>query len=1382
MASPNQQTPQFDMHKFFMPTTTATSQNSSPNLIIPPPTSIPSSSYPPPTGTHSNFPFQFPQQFHHVPSYAPPHDNHTHNHHHPPSPISNMPPQRSLSYPTPPLQPQPQPQPQQQQQQNPSPRNNNDRSGAEIMALLRPPPLLNQDPTPPPPQQHQLQLQLQHQHTPEFSNIVPPLGPIRMPSSKMPKGRRISGDHVVYDVDVRLQGEVQPQLEVTPITKYTSDPQLCLGRQIAVNKSYICYGLKQGNIRILNINTALRSLFRTQSQRVTDMAFFTEDVHLLASVGIDGRINVWKISEGPDEEDKPQITGKTVIAVQIVGEGDIKNPRVCWHCYKQEILVVGVGKRVLRIDTNKVGKTGVYSSEVPLQCPVEKLIDGIQLVGKHDGEVTDLSMCQWMTTRLVSASMDGTIKIWEDLKLVPLVVLRPHDGLPVYSATFLTATNRPDHIILITAGPQNQELKIWVSAKEEGWLLPSDADSLNCNQTLELKSSAEPRTEEAFFNQVVALSQVGLLLLANAKRNAIYAVHLDYGPNPAASRMDYISEFTVTMPILSLTGTSDVLHGQCVAQVYCVQTQAIQQYTLDLCQCLPPLLENVGSEKSDPNVSHDLANVEGVAPLDSRGSNFSDIPTSSASVDAATLHHISSSNSPSTPPVLTPSASDTEITCVTSSPLFLTRKVLTEVTVAGRLEPGPPPGDQSLNQPVIDYSVDQKMDTIHANVSNVTSLDSDSRTDEMKGTQDGNSGILNPPIVFKHPTHLITPSEILMGASSPSNNNDEVKTEVETNIQEVVVINNVSNAEVEVKVVGETNSTQKDEFGHRGEPKNPISENKEKYFCSQASDLGIEMARECCSISAETYTMEEPQQVDFNDAAEFLAQLSHTSEEEVHDSTKDTSRKVSESSMPAIVQQSTTPNMKGKKQKGKNSQATGPSSSSPSAFNSTDSSNEPNGTSSLPSIEVAFPQIFAMQEMLNQLVTTQKEMQKQMSNVVAVPVSKECRRLEAAVGRSIEKAVKANTDALWARFQEENAQNEKLLRDRTQQIASMISNFVNKDLTAMLEKAVKKELASVGPAIARSMSPVIEKTISSAIAESFQRGVGDKAVNQLEKSVNSKLEATVARQIQAQFQISGKQALQDALKAGLEASVVPAFEMSCKAMFEQVDSTFRKGLVEHTTTAQQHFESAHSSLALALREAINSASSLTQTLSGELAESQRKLVALVAAGANSNAANPLVTQLSNGPLAGLREKVETHLDPTKDLSRLISEHKYDEAFTIALQRSDVSIVSWLCSQVDLCGILAMVPLPLSQGVLLSLLQQLACDVSKDTARKLVWMTDVAAAINPADHMIAMHVRPIFDQVSQILHHQRSSPTITGVELSTIRVLLHVINSVLVTYK
>lgn len=113
-------------------------------------------------------------------------------------------------------------------------------------------------------------------------------------------------------------------------------------------------------------------------------------------------------------------------------------------------------------------------------------------------------------------------------------------------------------------------------------------------------------------------------------------------------------------------------------------------------------------------------------------------------------------------------------------------------------------------------------------------------------------------------------------------------------------------------------------------------------------------------------------------------------------------------------------------------------------------------------------------------------MQKQMSVMVAVPVTKEGRRLEAAVGRSMEKSVKANADALWARFQEENTKQEKLVRERTQQILNLVTNCMTKDLPSLLEKTVKKELAAVGPAVARTLTPAIEKTVSTAIAEAFQ--------------------------------------------------------------------------------------------------------------------------------------------------------------------------------------------------------------------------------------------------------------------------------------------------------
>ncbi|KAF3975332.1 hypothetical protein CMV_001402 [Castanea mollissima] len=1387
----------FDMQTFF----NSIPQSQTPTSPFPPPYSFPPQSSPFHHHQQQQQQQPQPQQQQQQPQQQ---QQHMPYHHHHPQFLQNqnnplLHSQRSLSYPTPPLQP-----PITTSSSPISPNPNS--GGARLMALLGniPSPPSNHDPPPQPPQP-------QH-HTPPPTppaammgiTLPPPLplhtagsgpGPIiRMPSSKLPKGRHLVGEYVVYDVDVRLQGESPPQqLEVTPITKYQSDPQLVVGRQIAVNKAYICYGLRQGNIRVLNINTALRSLLRGHTQRVTDMAFFAEDVHLLASVGVDGRVYVWRISEGPDEEDKPQITGKAVVAVQFIGEEGAAHPRVCWHCHKQEILVVGIGRRILRIDTTKVGKGEVYSAEEPLKCPVDKVIDGVQLVGNHDGEVTDLSMCQWMTTRLVSASVDGTIKIWEDRKFAPLVVLRPYDGQPVCSATFLTAPHRPDHIILITAGPLNREVKIWSSASDEGWLLPSESESWKCTQTLELKSSAEPRVEEAFFNQVVALSQAGILLLANAKKNAIYAVHLDYGPNPAATCMDYMKESTVTMPILSFTGTSDLLsHGEHIIQVYCVQTQAIQQYALDLAQCLPPPLENMGLEKSDSNNSREATSVEGFVTLDPSGSKPTEMlsfagsipkPTtqvsssetatavrytvSSGSAEAATSKEINSLSTESK--ALAPVTSDVDNVYVTSPPLPLTPRLPRELSgyrsPTSSFEPpslSMPVGDQTVN----DYSVDRQVDTIHANMSDVSSLDDD-------------SSVLNPRIVFKQPTHLVTPSELKGNSSSATTSFLDGKNEGEASIQDVIVSSDATNAEVEVKVVGETRSMQNAEFGPQGDPQNLLSENKEKYFCSQASDLGFEMARECSALSAETYIVEEARQVGVNEI-EALAQPSNADEDEVQDSTKDFSGKVSESSTSTTVPQLSTPNTKGKKQKGKSSQASGPSSPSPSVFNSTDSTIETSGNTSLPSTEAAFSQILSMQEMLNQLVAMQKEMQKQMTTMISVPVSKECKKLETNLGRSMEKAVKANTDALWARLQEENAKNEKLSRDRTQQVTSLMNNFM-KDMPVMLEKAVKKEMAAVGPAVVRSVTPAIDKTISSAIAESFQRGAGDKAINQLEKSVNAKIEATVARQIQAQFQTSGKQALQDSLKSSFETSIIPAFEMSSKTMFEQIDATFHKGMVEHTNAARQHLESTHSPLAIALRDAINSASTVTQTLGGELLEGQRKLLSLAAAGANPSAVNPLVSQLSNGPLGGLHEKVEVP-DPTKELSRLVSEHKYEEAFTAALQRSDVSIVSWLCSQVDLHGILSMVPLPLSQGVLLSLLQQLACDISNDTTRKLGWMTDVANAIIPADPLIAVHVRPIFDQVYKILNHQRGLPTVTGAELSSIRLLMHVINSMLMTCK
>ncbi|XP_062164654.1 protein FAR1-RELATED SEQUENCE 5-like [Alnus glutinosa] len=135
-------------------------------------------------------------------------------------------------------------------------------------------------------------------------------------------------------------------------------------------------------------------------------------------------------------------------------------------------------------------------------------------------------------------------------------------------------------------------------------------------------------------------------------------------------------------------------------------------------------------------------------------------------------------------------------------------------------------------------------------------------------------------------------------------------------------------------------------------------------------------------------------------------------------------------------------------------------------------------------------------------------------------------------------------------------------------------------------------------------------------------------------------------------------------------------------------------------------------------------------------------------------------------------QVNLSMDPINLLSTLISQHKYQEAFSTALQMRDVSIVNWLCSQVDIRWVLTMDPLPLSQEVLLQLFWLLPYCFNTNPAEIIAWVTDVFNSIIPTDPAIEMHVRPIFNQVYAALNHISVLPTITDAMRSTIRLLMN----------
>lgn len=105
------------------------------------------------------------------------------------------------------------------------------------------------------------------------------------------------------------------------------------------------------------------------------------------------------------------------------------------------------------------------------------------------------------------------------------------------------------------------------------------------------------------------------------------------------------------------------------------------------------------------------------------------------------------------------------------------------------------------------------------------------------------------------------------------------------------------------------------------------------------------------------------------------------------------------------------------------------------------------------------------------------------------------------------------------------------------------------------------------------------------------------------------------------------------------------------------------------------------------------------------------------------------------------------------------------------------MVVWLCGQVDPRTVLLPEPTPLSQMVLLSLVQQLASDLSvpgKPLSTKLTWIGEAALFINPRDPTTAPHLKPVLDHVYSSL--QTCLGRVHGESASACRLAMHVVHS------
>lgn len=144
-------------------------------------------------------------------------------------------------------------------------------------------------------------------------------------------------------------------------------------------------------------------------------------------------------------------------------------------------------------------------------------------------------------------------------------------------------------------------------------------------------------------------------------------------------------------------------------------------------------------------------------------------------------------------------------------------------------------------------------------------------------------------------------------------------------------------------------------------------------------------------------------------------------------------------------------------------------------------------------------------------------------------------------------------------------------------------------------------------------------------------------------------------------------------------------------------------------------------------------------------------------------------------------ELEAQQDPTVQLQQLVARGALEEAFTKALSLSHVETVIWLCKTAGVREVLA-APGKLSQGVLLSLAQQLGCDLGRavDMRDKLDWIQDLCLVLDTGDALLAPHMRPILSQL--LANLQQAEAAAPREDASTFRIVTHIVKSLLTTCK
>ncbi|CAN9499445.1 unnamed protein product [Ophioblennius macclurei] len=358
--------------------------------------------------------------------------------------------------------------------------------------------------------------------------------------------------------------------------------------------------------------------------------------------------------------------------------------------------------------------------------------------------------------------------------------------------------------------------------------------------------------------------------------------------------------------------------------------------------------------------------------------------------------------------------------------------------------------------------------------------------------------------------------------------------------------------------------------------------------------------------------------------------------------------------------------------------------------------------------------------------------------------------------------------------EQEHRRLERMLAES--QNHEQLGHALSAALSSRLDKVLREEIKKTVPqTVSKTLEPVtgqLNNTIATKL-NSVEVNLKDN-IGKMVKSKNTTdaIGRAAAEAMQGPILAAYKDAFQSI--------VLPVFERGCQSMFQQINDSFKQGTQEyiqqletHMKNRKQREQDARDPVLGQLQQMIDSFQSSTDQLTnnitanvraevqhqvqmmvGNLQESILSHVQRIVKGEVSLAMKEQQAVVTSSIMQAMRSAAGTpvptaHLDyqaQQANILQLLQQGQLNQAFQQALSATDLNLVLYVCETIDSQQVFGQHPCPLSQPVLLSLIQQLSSNLATRSELKISYLEDAVMNLDHSDPLTRDHMASVLTQV------------------------------------